>query len=150
MSLDSSQMKLNLKKRISRSLTFDNLDSLNINFEMLKNLDDLTFSSESTRNNSLNSFMLEPILSKNINCVDEVLKFIFIGDLNVGKTFLINKLLDDQSAPETYSPTNSFVIKKKNINLLEKRVKSEFWDTNVDIINSTLCEGKIKLIKFFN
>jgi hypothetical protein len=130
-------------KKMSRSLTFDNLNCMNIDFEVLKNLEDLASSSLSTSNNSMNSILADPIFSKNIECVDDTLKFIFIGDQQVGKTFMINKLLDDKAVRGEYQHTNSFVIKKKNIKLLGKRIKLELFDTNVSIINSEICTGKI-------
>ena len=134
-------------KRFGRSLTFDNLESININFDLLKNLENLSLSSVSSCADSLSYFFLDPILSKNIDCVDEVLKFIFIGDQGVGKSFLISKLLNEKPDKSNYTHTNSFEIKKKNIKLFDKTIKLEFWDTNIEIVNSEICESKILICK---
>ena len=133
-------------KKISRSLTFDSLNCMNIDFKVLKNLEALASSPLSTTYNSLNSILTDPILSKNIECVDDTIKFIIIGDQHVGKSFLINKLLNDKTAKGNYQHTNSFVIKKKNIKLLGKRIKLELFDTNVSIINSDICKSKYILM----
>lgn len=136
----------NLKnfKKITRSMTFDNLETLNVDFENMKHFEDFAFSNSST-NNSIKSILREPLLSKNINCVDDVLKIIFIGDQGVGKSFLINKLLDDKAEKDTYVHTKSFEIKKKNINLLGKRLTLELWDTNLEILNNDLSKGILYL-----
>ena len=49
---------------------------------------------------------------------------------------------DDKAEKDNYVPTKSFGIKKKNINLLGKRIKLELWDTNLEIINSEISKGK--------
>jgi predicted GTPase len=123
-------------------MTFDNLETLNVDFDNMKYFEDFAFSNSST-NNSIKSILREPLLSKNINCVDDVLKFIFIGDQGVGKSFLINKLLDDKAVKEVYNHTKSLEIKKKNINLLGKRLTLELWDTNLEILNNDLSKGII-------
>jgi hypothetical protein len=134
--------KIQTDKKINRSMTFDNLGCVNIDFDVFKNLEGLAFSSTSTNKDSFNTILIDPILSKNIDCVDDVLKFMFVGDQCVGKTYMINKLLDDTALRQSYTHTNSFEIKKKNIKLLEKRIKLEFWDTNVDIMSSEICKGE--------
>jgi hypothetical protein len=136
----NSNSEMSKNKKILRSLTFDNLDSINIDFELLKNIEDLNFSAESTCN-SFNSMLCDPILSKNINAVDDVLKLMVVGEQSIGKSFLINKMLDDK-ADKSYVHTSSFEIKKKNIKLIEKHIRLEFWDTNIDILNSEICQGK--------
>ena len=129
------------EKRMNRSMTFDNLDCVNVDFQVLKGLENLALSSGSSCRDSFNSILFDPILSKNIDCVDDVMKFMFIGDQYVGKSFLINKLLDDTAGRDSYSHTNSFEIKKKNVNLLGKRIKLELWDTNIEIMNSEISKG---------
>ena len=129
-------------KKISRSLTFENLNCMNVDFEVLKNLEDLASSTQSSSNNSINSIFSDPILSKNIECVDDTVKFIVIGDQQIGKTFLIEKLFNDKAPKGNYQHTNSFVIKKKIIKLLGKRIKLELFDTNISIINSDICKSK--------
>jgi hypothetical protein len=49
--------------------------------------------------------------------------------------------LDDTAGRDSYSHTNSFEIKKKNVNLLGKRIKLELWDTNIEIMNSEISKG---------
>lgn len=103
------------KKITRRSLTFENLNCLNFNFSMIKNLEDISLSSLTT-NDSLNAVLHNPIISKNLNIVDDVLKLMVIGDQKVGKSFFINKIFnkkDNLMGELSYSHTNSLDIKKK-------------------------------------
>lgn len=134
----------NLKKKISRSLTFHTLNNLNFDFESLhQNYSQNSFYSTciSSKNNSINSILGEPILSSNINLVDDVLKIMVIGDSKVGKTLLINKILN-KKVENGYTHTYSFEIKKKVIKLLGKFIKLELWDTNNEITNSEIITSK--------
>ncbi len=137
----SQAPKIQTDKKINRSMTFDNLDCINIDFDVFKSIEGLAFSTKSTNKDSFSTILFDPILSKNIDCIDDVLKFMFVGDQYVGKSYMINKLLDDTAIRNNYTHTNSFEIKKKNIKLLEKRIKLELWDTNIDIMSSEICKG---------
>jgi GTPase SAR1 family protein len=87
-----------------------------------------------------NPIMTDPLVAQNIKLTDEVLKIILIGDENVGKSLLIEKLIN------TGNPllhTSSLEIKKKRIKLLERILTLEFWDTNKKILCSKLSESII-------
>lgn len=136
-------------KKFSRSLTFDNLENMNINYDILKSIEEMAFSEETTYN-SYKSVLCDPIVSKNINVIDDVLKLMFIGDQTVGKSFMIQKLIEERSENGSdlnlnnypYFPTTSLEIKKKKINMLGKNVCLELWDTNTHIANSEIVHGK--------
>lgn len=129
-------------KKIGRALTFDNLGSITINFDEIKNKkQNFAMSYESTCN-SFNSLLSDPILSKNMNLVDDVLKLMVIGEQCVGKSFFIDKLFNDNLEKSNYSHTTSLEIKKRNIKLLEKNIQLEFWDTNSKIVSSQIAQGK--------
>jgi tRNA U34 5-carboxymethylaminomethyl modifying GTPase MnmE/TrmE len=132
-------------KKISRSLTFDSLNSFNIDFNSYKNIDDISVSSDSTSINSFSSILLNPVLSKNIDIVDDVLKLVLIGDHKVGKSLFINKLLYEEGKIDigNYNKTKSFEIKKKIIKLLGKHIRLELFDTNCEIVDSEMFKGKI-------
>jgi hypothetical protein len=144
----NKNQKLNFK--FPRSLSFNTLNNIDIDFELLQNLEDMNLnnSSISTRNNSLNSIFGDPILSKNINFSDEVIKFIVVGDYKVGKSFFVNKLLNDNTDPNNYTHTSCFEIKKKMIKLMGKSVKLELWDTNTEIINSEISTSNLDFYLF--
>ncbi len=128
-------------KKISRAFTFDNLDSMTIDFNNL--IEDVgLFSVSSIENSHKSSILNDPILSKNINIIDEVMKFMIIGDVEVGKSYFIDKCINSNSGKKPYVPTSSFGIKKKNIRLLDKHIQIEFWDTNSEILNSEISKGR--------
>jgi hypothetical protein len=133
-------------KKLLRSLTFDNMESINIDFDVIKDLEDISVSSESTSHNSLNTILINPILNKNISIVDDVMKLMVIGDQKVGKSYFIKKLLAEDLGTtdneKKYSHTNSFEIKKKNVKLLGKNICLEIWDTNTDVLKHDMCKGK--------
>ena len=79
-------------------------------------------------------------IEQNVNTFDEIVKLIVIGAKNVGKSTFINKLTNSPSKQNdvTYSPTSSLEIKKVIKSLGESKVKIELWDTNENIIKSSL------------
>jgi hypothetical protein len=113
------------ENKISRSFS---LDSLNI-----MDFDELT------NNSDLNPLMMDPVIKQNIKLTEEIVKIILIGDEYVGKTLLIDKLINDSDSTITH--TKSLEIKKKRIKLLERILTLEFWDTNKQILNSKICES---------
>jgi hypothetical protein len=113
------------ENKICRSFS---LDSLNI-----MDFDNLTLSHD-------NPIMMDPTLTQNIKLTDEVLKIILIGDENVGKTMLIEKLINTTVGCDLVH-TGSLEIKKKRIKLLERILTLEFWDTNKKILSSKLSES---------
>ena len=79
-------------------------------------------------------------IEQNVNTFDEIVKLIVIGAKNVGKSTFINKLTNSPSKQNdvTYSPTSSLEIKKVIKSFGESKVKIELWDTNENIIKSSL------------
>lgn len=131
--------------RHSRSLTYDTLSLMNID---LKNVEIYSENSYSTRYNSLSSILNNPILSQNVNLVDDVMKLIILGEPQVGKTLFIETTINESkyNSKLNYVHTNSLEIKKKLINLLGKKIKLELWDTNSQIIDSEIFQGKYKKV----
>ena len=75
------------------------------------------------------------------NTIEEkIVKIILIGDKQVGKTTLRNKLIEDFS--EIF-PTSTLEIKKKLIISNEKITKLEIWDTNFTLISSPIMKSNI-------
>lgn len=127
-------------------------------------------SAMSTLNTDTNSFKtfttinVENILSQNLNLAEDIIKLITIGDKRVGKSYFIEKILSNdmnhsKSTEEnvskigkenshqisSYEPTTSLEIKRTLINLKDKIVKLELWDTNVNIINNSIIKTYYKL-----
>jgi hypothetical protein len=115
------------ENKICRSFT---QDSLNI-----MDFDELTLSLD-------NPITTDPMLTQNIKLTDEVMKIILIGDDCVGKTLLIEKLINAGKGCDI-THTGSLEIKKKRIKLLERILTLEFWDTNKKILCSKLSESKL-------
>jgi hypothetical protein len=145
--------------KIMRSITYSNLESLNINFDIIKSLDNNSLSSESSSHNSFNSILINPLFKNNLDLVDDVMKLMVIGDTRVGKSLFINKFLEEEVAQgitfgnekennnqeniREYIHTNSLEIKKKSVKLLGKNICLEMWDTNIEILSNEMCKGKI-------
>ena len=86
-------------------------------------------------------------IEQNVNTFDEIVKLIVIGAKNVGKSTFINKLTNSTSKQNdvTYSPTSSLDIKKVIKPLEDSKVKIELWDTNENIIKSSLIKTYYKI-----
>ena len=59
---------------------------------------------------------------------DFLVKVIIIGDSGVGKTNLILRF-NDQSFKDNYVATIGVDFKTKNINIGDKKIKVQLWDT---------------------
>jgi len=88
----------------------------------------------------------EDFISQNLHIEEKFVKCILIGDKQVGKTLLRNKILEDNSEP---NKTANLEIKKKLIFLQNKAVKMELWDTNVQILNSPIIQTYYKICNGF-
>ncbi|MFO0515246.1 MAG: hypothetical protein ACK5YA_00165 [bacterium] len=80
------------------------------------------------------------LVNQNLHIEDKFVKCILIGDKQVGKTLLRNKLLEDKSEP---SLTKNLEIKKKLIFANNKAVKLELWDTNTQLLNTPITKSKL-------
>lgn len=79
------------------------------------------------------------LIQQNLHIEDKFVKCILIGDRQVGKTLLRNKLLEDLSEP---SLTKNLEIKKKLIFANNKAIKLELWDTNTQLLNTPITKSK--------
>lgn len=79
------------------------------------------------------------LIHQNLHIEDKFVKCILIGDRQVGKTLLRNRLLEDLSEP---SLTKNLEIKKKLVFANNKAVKLEIWDTNIQLLNTPITKSK--------
>lgn len=89
------------------------------------------------------TLMNKDLVHQNLHIEDKFVKCILIGDKQVGKTLLRNKLLEDFTEP---SVTKNLEIKKKLIFANNKAVKLELWDTNTQILNTPITKSKLNII----
>jgi hypothetical protein len=143
--------------KMARSITFSNLESLNINFDLIKSLDYNSLSSESTSHYSFNSIFINPLFKNNLDIVDDVMKLMVIGETRVGKTLFISKFFEEEGVNSNpngndinskeslseYIHTNSLEIKKKMVKLLGKNICLEMWDTNIEILANEISKGNL-------
>ena len=66
-------------------------------------------------------------MSKIIGC-DFFVKTVLVGDPGVGKTSLMNRIISDAFQME-YLPTIAVDLQSKSINVLDKTIKLDVWDT---------------------
>ena len=136
--------------KFCRSVSFQSIQNLDVNFNNLENKLDIfsfnslfsTHSSKFLEKSSINFFNNDPILSQNIMHAEKNVKILMIGEEKVGKSYFINKFLKNEQVKD-YIHTDSLEISKKIITLVNKCVKLEIYDTNVEILNSQLFKSKI-------
>ncbi len=153
----------NLGEKTKRSFSFDTFENINLNnFLSLKHKNE----EKNTINNSnglssistnftntipcstvKNSF--ENIISQNLIVSDELIKLILVGDKSVGKTLFINKIMQDNDNNISYIPTASLDIKRHLLNISDKYIRIELWDTNCNILNSGLIHTYFKICNGF-
>jgi hypothetical protein len=148
---------------MTRSLTYDSLSDLNVNeaiesiitpprvfeendphcyYNSFSNFSCKSFISTNSSDNDFNT-----LLSQNLEIKDEVLKIMIIGCSMVGKTLLLSNFLDG-SFIETnyvYFPTSGMEIKKVVLKLNDKKVRIEFYDTDVNIHQKEIINSKFDL-----
>lgn len=119
-------------KTFHKSLTQNRLVDLDLN-ETVKNIvaydESNGYRNEKSENDNINAF-----IKQNIENVDEFVKVMLIGISKVGKTSLINSFIgntDDQD--QIYRTTTGIDIKKTITRILDKNVRIEFMDTDMDI-----------------
>lgn len=81
----------------------------------------------------------EEFVQRNLTVQEKYIKCILLGDKQVGKTMLRNKLLDENGC---ISPTTTLDIKKKIIFYRNSPIKLEIWDTNHQIQCSPIIQSK--------
>lgn len=136
---------INSEIKIPRSFSYESINSFNL-------VSNNGIRAPSTNDCSL--LNIDPLLMQNIDICDDFLKYIVIADERVGKTTFINNILssklDEKSNKKKdvvkdyiYKHTESLEIRKRNIQLLGKKIRLELWDTNKYILDSMLCYSKI-------
>ncbi len=66
--------------------------------------------------------------SKSSERFDHVIKLIIVGDSSVGKTCILLRF-SENTFPVSHMPTIGIDFKIKKINVGDKRVKLQVWDT---------------------
>ena len=103
-----------------------------------------SFHSSNTLSTFSNTYLQEDkeiFISQNLIVYDELLKLIVIGNKSVGKSTFIKKLINEESN----GPTMALEINKTIVNVNNKKVKLEFFDTNTQIINSSIIKTYYKI-----
>jgi GTPase SAR1 family protein len=154
-----------------RSQSFDDLEDLEINFTLNnktlnESISNNSNCSKSTNFNSQNYYKIENIISQNLKYTDEILKFVIIGDKACGKSTFMNNICEESASDyshltsyekesqnhikiQSYVPTRSLEIKRYNFKSINKLVKLEFWDTNVNILSSPIIKTYYKICNGF-
>jgi len=84
---------------------------------------------EIRENDNINSF-----IKQNIENVEDYVKVMFIGISKVGKTAMINSFIGNTDEQEqAYRPTTGIDIRKTTTRILDKNIRIEFMDTDMDI-----------------
>lgn len=154
-----SFIRKGLKNQTTRSLTYDSLSDLDVNgaIESIitpqineendphcynNSFSNLSCKSLISTNSSDNNF--NTLLSQNLEIKDEVLKIMMIGSSMVGKTILINNYLESSflESKYVYFPTFGMEIKKIVLKLNDKKVRIEFYDTDVNIHQKEIINSK--------
>ena len=103
-----------------------------------------SFHSSNTLSTFSNTYLQEDkesFISQNLIVYDELVKLIVIGNKSVGKSLFIKKLSNE----EMNGPTMTLEINKTIVNVNNKKVKLEFFDTNTQIINSSIIKTYYKI-----
>lgn len=101
---------------------------------------------KSTFDNSITSLVpndSEEFINQNFKFEEKTIKCLLLGDRQVGKTALKNKLIDEFNNQNSFKPTSMLEIKKKHYICNKKIIKLETIDTNVTIQNSPLIKSKL-------
>jgi hypothetical protein len=119
-------------KTFHKSLTQNRLVDLDLN-ETVKNIvasdDSHVTMNEIRENDNINSF-----IKQNIENVEDYVKVMFIGISKVGKTAMINSFIGNTDEQEqAYRPTTGIDIRKTTTRILDKNIRIEFMDTDMDI-----------------
>jgi GTPase SAR1 family protein len=99
--------------------------------------------------------------SENFYAFDETIKVMLLGNKSAGKTAFLNSLLDNMDSQtedkggknspiliqrDVTKPTLSLEISKRLLIINKKIINLEFWDTNEQMLNSSIIKSKIYLI----
>ena len=83
-------------------------------------------------------------LSKNIDIVENTLKFLIMGESKILKSNFISKIFEEKEK-EQKSISGNLMIKKKNIKLLGHYIRLELLDTNSELSNSNMLDVYYKI-----
>ncbi len=83
-------------------------------------------------------------LSKNIDIVENTLKFLIMGESKIQKSNFISKIFEEKEK-EQKSISGNLMIKKKNIKLLGHYIRLELLDTNSELSNSNMLDVYYKI-----
>ena len=73
---------------------------------------------------------------------DQTYKIILIGDIGVGKTFLLKRFIDNKIPTETNFPTIGVEFAKKTIELMNgAKIRVQIWDTAGQERYRSICQG---------
>jgi GTPase SAR1 family protein len=92
---------------------------------------------------------MKNLVFHNVKNYDKLVKIMIIGEKEVGKTLFLNKIINKNFINEKYSSTEFLNIKKINTVINNKNVKLEFWDSNVNFLNSILIKTYYKIANAF-
>ena len=138
--------KLNNNHSNNSDIESDNTDSTEndlISYKKNHNNNFSIFFSEDEINNV--------IIPKNVKNFSKTIKFMVIGKSGVGKTFLVNKFIDNKDFDEKkYLKTENFEIKKIVVEFNENNhIQFELWDTSEKFIHSSLISTYFKIANAF-
>ena len=83
-------------------------------------------------------------LSKNIDIVENTLKFLIMGESKILKSNFISKIFEEKEKEQKLISGN-LMIKKKNIKLLGHYIRLELLDTNSELSNSNMLDVYYKI-----
>jgi GTPase SAR1 family protein len=92
---------------------------------------------------------MKNLIFHNVKNYDKLVKIMLIGEKEVGKTLFLNKILNKNIINEKYSSTEFLNIKKINTVINNQNIKLEFWDSNVNFLNSILINIYYKIANCF-
>ena len=144
-SLPKSEIKID-EKKLERRYTLD----LNMLGNTCNNKDDEDDGDDekidSNQNRKLQDFISNnDFLSKNVDFVDEHLKFLITGNDTISKHLLVNELLNNKKDINEID-YERFNIYKKVIKLLGDYIKLELYEEDCSMVNSMMLKAYINLV----
>ena len=133
--IQRKSLSMEEQEKEEESKLIEKISKMNLKYKE-GSIDDLTDEEENqTDDDEHHEQRHRSFIEQNVTSFDEIIKLIVIGQKKVGKTTFINKLT---GSTEMNSPTQSLEIKKAIKQIDNRKVKIELWDTNENIINSSL------------
>lgn len=139
--LERKSLSLEEQEKEEESKLLDKITKLNMKYKK-GSIDDITDDEENqTDDDDHNEHRRRSFIEQNVTSFDEIIKLIVLGQSKVGKSTFINRITGESDS----SPTESLEIKKVIKQIDNKKVKLELWDTNENIINSSLITTYYKI-----